>query len=250
MRYTLIIAAVAVVNVVEAGVATEQKECQKTKEVKPLEDPLAQITPGKAVFPCDFGASVPLGKVPTGCAAFEIIVARGTSEPGQLGIIVGDPVVARVQRDLPDVKVRGYPVQYPAGLSGSDTGVKDIIKRLEAQSQACPEEKFALVGYSQGGMVVTSAVPKIPAALQKKVLAIVLYGAGEGTNTGTLQKITLANCAPGDFACPKSGSGEGHVSYNNQGTKWHDRSATYIEEAYKGKPIGYKLMKSPSATTI
>jgi hypothetical protein len=38
-------------------------------------------------------------------------LARGTSEPGQLGQVVGDPVVARVKRDLPGVDVRGYPVQ-------------------------------------------------------------------------------------------------------------------------------------------
>jgi hypothetical protein len=38
-------------------------------------------------------------------------VARGTSESGDLGMIVGDPLVARVKRDMPGVNVRGYPVQ-------------------------------------------------------------------------------------------------------------------------------------------
>jgi hypothetical protein len=38
-------------------------------------------------------------------------IARGTSEPGDFGMIVGDPVVARVKRDMPGVEVRGYPVQ-------------------------------------------------------------------------------------------------------------------------------------------
>jgi hypothetical protein len=94
-----------------AGVAAQKSGCQKVADVKPPEDPLKLLPPGKAVFPCDFGAPVPMGKVPSGCAKYEVIVARGTSEPGPLGVIVGDPVVARVQRDMPGVKVRGYPVQ-------------------------------------------------------------------------------------------------------------------------------------------
>jgi hypothetical protein len=35
-------------------------------------------------------------------------------------MIVGDPLVARVKRDLPGVEVRGYPVQVFPGLSTSD----------------------------------------------------------------------------------------------------------------------------------
>jgi hypothetical protein len=39
------------------------------------------------------------------------LLARGTSEPGPLGVVCGDSVLARIQRDLPGVKVIGYPVQ-------------------------------------------------------------------------------------------------------------------------------------------
>jgi hypothetical protein len=38
-------------------------------------------------------------------------IARGTSEPGDLGVIVGDPVVARCKRDIGAQTCRGYPVQ-------------------------------------------------------------------------------------------------------------------------------------------
>ena len=34
------------------------------------------------------------------------------------------------------------------------TGVDDTIKRLNAQSAACPAQRFALVGYSQGAGVM------------------------------------------------------------------------------------------------
>lgn len=141
--------------------------------------------------------------------------------------------------------------------------------------KACPDEKFALVGYSQGGMIMTSAAPKLSAAAAEKVLAVVLYGAGDGSSvTAAIKKKVLANCAPGDFvsfsnifssgltllscsansacfqACTNSGSGPGHVSYNDEGTIWHDRAAKYIVAAFKGQPMGQKLMRSPTAQAL
>jgi len=224
-------------------------KCQKSADVKTAPDPLQMFDPKDAMFPCDMGSSVPLGPVPKGCAALEIIVARGTTEPGDLGVVVGDPLVARLKRDMPGVNVRGYPVQYPASMiSGlTNAGPNDVKARLAAQSKECPDEKFALVGYSQGGMVVESSLAGIPAELQSKVVAVVTYGAGDGSGiNASFKSKTLSNCAPGDFACPKSGSGPGHVSYNNQGTVWHDRSSQYIMKAYQGKPVGAKLMRSPT----
>jgi hypothetical protein len=124
MKYTLILAGIAVLG-------TNAQKCEKTTDIKKERDPLLPFKPKSATFPCDMGSPIPLGKVPTGCAKFEIIVgeyypfafenrqdrsthepsARGTSEPGNLGMVVGDPVVARVKRDMPGVEVRGYPVQ-------------------------------------------------------------------------------------------------------------------------------------------
>jgi len=251
MKALIFLTAVASVALAQTAPKAKGKGgCQKTADVKPAEDPLKLLDPKEAMFPCDMGAAIPLGPVPTGCAQLEIIVARGTSEPGPLGVIVGDPLVARVQRDLPGVKVRGYPVQYPASMASAlgSAGANDVKKRLEAQSRECPEEKFALAGYSQGGMVVLSSLKNIPANLQSKVVAVVTYGAGDGSNVAASFKTkSLSNCAPGDFACTNSGSGPGHVSYNNQGTTWHDRSSQYIVAAYKGQGLGHKLMRSPTS---
>jgi pimeloyl-ACP methyl ester carboxylesterase len=85
-------------------------------------------------------------------------------------------------------------------MSGSQTGIADIGKRLAQENKECPDEKFALVGYSQGGMVVLSSLAAIPAEISKKVVAVVLYGAGDGSVvTGSFKEKVLANCAPGDF---------------------------------------------------
>jgi pimeloyl-ACP methyl ester carboxylesterase len=85
-------------------------------------------------------------------------------------------------------------------MSGSQTGIADIPKRIAAQVAACPNEKFALVGYSQGGMVVSGALKQIPAKYQDKIVAVVLYGAGDGSGVAKdYFNKALANCAPGDF---------------------------------------------------
>lgn len=180
--------------------------------------------PKDAMFPCDMGSAVPLGPVPKGCAALEVIVgkfflylsldlestpgnninitARGTTEPGDFGMVVGDPLIARLKRDMPGVNVRGYPVQYPASMLSvlSDAGPNDVKARIAAQAKECPEEKFALVGYSQGGSVVQGSLAGIPKELQEKVVAVVTYGAGDGSTINAAFKTkTLSNCAPGDF---------------------------------------------------
>jgi cutinase len=84
-------------------------------------------------------------------------------------------------------------------MAGSATGVADMVKRLESQVKACPESKFVLSGYSQGGMVTTQALGKLTSHANR-VIAVVLYGAGDGSgvNAAFKQK-TIANCAPGDF---------------------------------------------------
>jgi alpha-beta hydrolase superfamily lysophospholipase len=79
-------------------------------------------------------------------------------------------------------------------------GVADVPKRMDAQIKACPDIKFALVGYSQGGSVVSLATATMPSNLTEKVVAVVMYGSGDGsTIIGSLRNVTIANCAPGDF---------------------------------------------------
>jgi hypothetical protein len=175
-------------------------------------------------------------------------------------------------------------VQYPAdaGVRNATTlteaqrehqaiGPRDIINRLTNQSKECPDEKFALVGYSQGGLVVYGAAPLIKAKpeLASKVLAVVFYGAGNGSSLVLPSSTLLANCAPHDMvsharwpmismfkilivslqACKEVdpiSNQYGHVSYNDKGSVWHDRSSQFIISAFNGKPLGPKLAKSPT----
>jgi pimeloyl-ACP methyl ester carboxylesterase len=71
---------------------------------------------------------------------------------------------------------------------------------MRAQIKACPGIKFALAGYSQGGGVVTRSIATLPADLAERVVAVALYGSGDGSLVkDPLKERTIANCAPGDF---------------------------------------------------
>jgi len=196
---------------------------------------------------------VPFGPAPKGCSLYEVIIARGTFEPGPFGSVVGDPLMKVIKKDMAGTDVRGYAVQYPAKMGGAEIGVSDVVTRVIGQAKECPKQKFALVGYSQGGMVVSAAAPKIPKDLHEKVVAVVLYGAGDGAGKAAsdIKQKTLANCAVNDGCGKKDpsipqGAGTGHLSYGNAGTTWHSRTSKYIIEGFQGKVPGYKLELSPT----
>jgi alpha-beta hydrolase superfamily lysophospholipase len=55
--------------------------------------------------------------------------------------------------------------------------VNDILKHIDEISKACPNQKYVLAGHSQGAVVVTSSIPKIPQASKAKLLAVTVFGA-------------------------------------------------------------------------
>ena len=171
------------------------------------------------------------------CAAIDVVVARGTFEPGTLGSIVGDPVYADIQQDLSSTTTSSYPVNYPANLdepASVQAGNTDLVNHLNSQAAACPSQRFILVGYSQGANVVDNSigissdgalvggpiVATIPASVQPRVAAILLFGnpirAIGKSVTGTYAARTDDFCANGDPVCQAGGTDIGaHLSYGN-----------------------------------
>jgi len=242
MKSYVLLAAVAALGV-EAQKGGKAKDPYQYKagdklpdNINPLE--LFDKTPS---WPSNFGgAKMQMGPAPKGCHPFEIIVARGTSEPGPFGTIVGDPLVARVQRDMGKDKVRGYAVQYDATMASfaSPAGPDDIAKRVKNKATECPGMKFAVVGYSQGGGVANNGLGKIPANAKENVLAVVLYAPFMGSSPPKdFAARTLQNCATGDPVCLNGADQSKHISYNTKGTKWHEASTKFIVSAFQGKPL-------------
>jgi cutinase len=158
--------------------------------------------------------------IPPGCSDYEILVARGTSEPnyeqgdGKFGVIVGDPIVSNTSAILPGA--RGYPVQYPASsaiISGTRQGARDVVSRLTSQASKCPNQTFSLVGYSQGAGVMHAAAEDIPLSLYPKIKSLVMFGDGylrlgdiaSRFPLGLNSKVRQV-CADGDPTCDRDGN--------------------------------------------
>ncbi|MEU5636313.1 cutinase family protein [Streptomyces rishiriensis] len=168
------------------------------------------------------------------CSDIDVVAARGTFEPGTLGLIVGDPVYSALQRKLTGKNLSSYRVNYPADLSltSAAQGNADVVNHVKSQAAACPNQRFVLVGYSQGANVVDNSVgvssagavvgspivATIPAALEPRVAAVLLFGnpirALGRSVTGVYQSRTVDFCAHGDPIC-ESGGGDvlAHLGY-------------------------------------
>ncbi|MER7900161.1 cutinase family protein [Streptomyces sp. NPDC096046] len=170
------------------------------------------------------------------CSDVEVVAARGTFEPGTLGFIVGDPVYSALQKKAAGKNLSSYKVNYPADLSPTSAaqGNRDLVNHVQSQAAACPNQKFVLVGYSQGANVVDNSigissagavvgspiVATLPAAVEPKVAAVLLFGnpirALGKSVTGTYQGRTLDLCAQGDPVCQNGGGDVGaHLSYRD-----------------------------------
>jgi cutinase len=159
------------------------------------------------------------------CSDIDVVAARGTFEPGTLGAIVGDPVYSALQKKLTGKNLTSYKVNYPADLSFTSAaqGNADLVNHVNSQAAACPNQRFILVGYSQGANVVDNSigissdgavvgspiVATIPAALEPRVAAVLLFGnpirALGKSVTGTYQSRTIDFCAKGDPICENGG---------------------------------------------
>ncbi|MGW3287962.1 cutinase family protein [Streptomyces sp. NPDC001002] len=178
------------------------------------------------------------------CSDIDVVAARGTFEPGTLGLIVGDPVFSALQKKITGKNLSSYAVNYPADLSltSAAQGNADLVNHVNAQAAACPNQRFILVGYSQGANVVDNSigissdgavvgspiVATIPAAVGPRVAAVLLFGnpiraIGRGV-TGTYQSRTIDFCANGDPICQSGGTDVlAHLGY----TANADAAATF-----------------------
>ncbi|MFF1545769.1 cutinase family protein [Streptomyces sp. NPDC058291] len=179
------------------------------------------------------GLSAPAASA-AACSDVDVVAARGTFEPGTLGLIVGDPVYSALQRKLTGKSLSSYKVNYPADLSltSAAQGNTDLVNHVRSQAAACPNQRFVLVGYSQGANVVDNSVgvssagavvgspivATIPAALEPRVAAVLLFGnpirALGKSVTGAYQSRTVDFCAQGDPIC-QNGGGDvlAHLGY-------------------------------------
>ncbi|TDZ53793.1 Cutinase [Colletotrichum trifolii] len=167
----------------------------------------------------------------SGCKAFTVLFARGTTEMGTLGSVVGPGLQKAVQSSLGADKVTVEGVSYPADMggimseaTGSGPGSVAMAKQANGWLSRCPSTKIILTGYSQGGMVVHNAGKKLAG---KALACAVTFGdpfKGQkvaGVPDGKFKSF----CAGGDAVCSAGGcasaggctsaSAAGHIGYGS-----------------------------------
>lgn len=164
------------------------------------------------------------------CADVDVVVARGTGEPGWLGDVVGNQLYGYLQDRLPRTTT-AYSVAYPADYSFNlGWGSSDLVSHLTSQVAACPAQSFVLVGYSQGAAVVHAALgtgavswypnrAQLPPYLADHVSAILLFGDPMEAMGWSVPDPYLARtgtwCTSGDPICGAGSNAYAHVSYGD-----------------------------------
>jgi cutinase len=170
------------------------------------------------------------------CPSVYVLFARGTSESGTLGTIVGPDFTSAVESNLPgtSVSIWGDPYAASVNQSSAGPGATDMTDELESDASACPNAKFVLGGYSQGASVVDIALgiktelgsgTAIPTSDQPKLAAILTWGnplrltGGEtiAKEMPALASRTTEYCNTGDPVCGNGYNIEAHLEYGTNG---------------------------------
>lgn len=114
------------------------------------------------------------------CLDHTLLVARGTGEPQgpSLGFS-GLGIPGMVEQTIAQVPGgTEYDVVYPAATTlvvSQEIGKDDVIRYIAEARASCPDQKFALLGYSQGATVVLKALQDYQDA-DDFIKAVVLLG--------------------------------------------------------------------------
>jgi cutinase len=100
-----------------------------------------------------------------------LIFARGTTEQGNLGTVVGPGLASALKAAMGNSKVAVQGVNYPANVAGAISGAtnpaaadgaKNMAMLANKAIAACPNTKVVLSGYSQGAEQVRGALMNLP----------------------------------------------------------------------------------------
>ncbi|KAG0153150.1 hypothetical protein PDIDSM_5000 [Penicillium digitatum] len=151
----------------------------------------------------------------SGCKEYTFIFARGTTELGNMGSVVGPPLAQQLN-SLTGDKVTVQGVDYPADVAGNAllgaSGGPAMAKLVGQALSQCPQTKILLGGYSQGAMVVHNAANSLAAG---QVTAAVLFGDPfKAQNVGKVPADKVKEfCHLGDPVCLNGANVMAHITY-------------------------------------
>ncbi|PYH70190.1 carbohydrate esterase family 5 protein [Aspergillus vadensis CBS 113365] len=151
------------------------------------------------------------------CKKLTFIFARGTTEIGNMGTVVG-PEVASELASLTGNQVTVQGVNYPADWEGNvslgSSGGPTMASYVKEALQQCPNTKVVLGGYSQGSMVVHYAANQLSA---DQLSGAVLFGDPlKMESVGKLSSSKVKEfCASGDPVCENGVNVMAHLTYGS-----------------------------------
>ncbi|KAB8237091.1 cutinase family protein [Aspergillus alliaceus] len=149
------------------------------------------------------------------CKDVTLIFARGSTEMGNMGTVIGPPLCSALKSKLGADKVacQGVGGMYTGGLmqnalpQNTDPGAISTAKSLfEQASTKCPNTKIVAGGYSQGSAVIDNAVQQLSFDVKDKVKGVVFFGFTRNLqDKGQIPNYPKDNvkvfCAMGDLVC-------------------------------------------------
>ncbi|TAQ87978.1 hypothetical protein B7494_g3707 [Chlorociboria aeruginascens] len=143
------------------------------------------------------------------CTEYTLIFARGTTEPGNVGILVGPPFIDALQAAvgtsaLTIQGVNGYAANIEGYVEGGDpVGSAEMASQIQAAHAACPNTKLIASGYSQGGQIVHNAAALLPSAVASWISSVVIFGDPDSAEavTGVAASRTKIYCSSEDNIC-------------------------------------------------
>ncbi|CAI7636109.1 unnamed protein product [Penicillium pancosmium] len=117
------------------------------------------------------------------CRDVTFIFARGTFQPGYLGL-VGSQLCDVLKVEHPgQVSCQGVGPAYDAGLDNlkepedtTDVGINEAVSLFELATRKCPKSKIFAGGYSQGANLMHGAILKLSEEVKDKIRGVVLFG--------------------------------------------------------------------------
>lgn len=175
-----------------AGVSLLLSACAPGTDPETTRESLTEVTehpaPVQAAEEYDAEAHPDPLVEPIDCSPYLVITARGTGEPSKGQLVA---TVAKSVSDARPGEVDTLDLDYPADTDvneGGTLGARLLVDTLDVQHEACPDQRFVLLGYSQGALVIGDALSDPEARLvggtvgtiddgaADAILAIVFFG--------------------------------------------------------------------------
>ncbi|KAG8691034.1 hypothetical protein FRC11_007362, partial [Ceratobasidium sp. 423] len=176
-------------------------------------------------------SAIPVAERQTSCSALQLVFLAGTNEEG-LGL-AGGPLSTNLTSAVPGTTTYSVPYDTSAEyIFTVSAGVNMTVEYITAQAARCPDQRFALGGYSKGAMVVHGM--NLDSVHKTKVAAIVVFGdpyrglsndwpinspvVNSDPRSGFTSSQNVASfCNGGDIVCHAGLSVDDHLVYGTNG---------------------------------